>query len=548
MNRRTHFAARIIPLLLLSIWPLLMAGQGQAASSAAMLVVLPFENRSGAPGLHWIGESFPEVLSDRMSRPWLYTVARDDRAYAFERAGVPARAPLSRPTLFRISEQMDVDYAVLGSFTFDGETFSARAQLLDVKRLRLLPEQIESGPLVKILEIQTALAWNLLRQLRPDFDVTKEAFLAEAPAIRLDAFENYIRGILAGTREQKIAFLSEAVRRNPTYYRAMRELGKTHFEADQYRQAADWLSRIPPSDAGAREANFFLGLAAYHIGQNERAGQAFRFVASQLPLPEIYNNLGVVAYRSGQSSALQNFQKAIEADPQDPDYRFNLALAMTRGGDHAGAARQLRECLRLHPGDDEAETLLNTLSTPATAGTAADRAQPGSMTSVAGSLPDAKLPPRIKSNYDESSFEQLALEIQNVMELRLAQTDSATHASYHAERGREMLQQGFYAQAERELREASDLDPKNLSVQSGLSRALEKSHPEEARRAAQAALVLGSSVEALLVLARLDLQDNKPESAAQHIDRALQIAPRDPVVLELQNLVRQKLDADRSVR
>ncbi len=347
------------------------ASSSSPSPSSATLVVFPFENRSGAPGLQWISESFPEVLSERMSMPWLYTVPRSDRAYAFERAGVPGNVSLSRATLFRIAEQMDVDYAVLGSFTFDGETFAARAQLLDLKRLHLLPAQVESGPLVSILKVQGSLSWDLLRQIRPSLEISKENFLAQAPAIRLDAFENYIRGVLASTHEQKVRYFSEAIRRNPTYSRAILELGKTYFDAENYQQAADWFARIPATDQRAREANFYLGLSAYHLKQNDRAESAFRFVESQFPLPEISNNLGVVEYLGGDPAALGDFRKATEADPQDPDYHFNLALALARASDSAGAVRQLRDLLKLNPSDDEARALLATLTDMPNTGAAA---------------------------------------------------------------------------------------------------------------------------------------------------------------------------------
>ena len=49
------------------------------------------------------------------------------------------------------------------------------------------------------------------------------------------------------------------------------------------------------SGAVAREANFYLGLAAYAHGDFAKSESAFQFVAARLPLAEVYNNLGVVA-------------------------------------------------------------------------------------------------------------------------------------------------------------------------------------------------------------------------------------------------------------
>ena len=67
------------------------------------------------------------------------------------------------------------------------------------------------------------------------------------PGIRLDAFENYIRGIVAGTRAEKITRLREAIRLNPNYTRAMLQLGKAYLENRDYEQAVNWFSRIPKS-------------------------------------------------------------------------------------------------------------------------------------------------------------------------------------------------------------------------------------------------------------------------------------------------------------
>src|SRR5207237_7001691 len=77
---------------------------GQNENGGDTLVVLPFENRSQAPGLEWIGEAFPEVMSQRLGSPNLFAVTRESRDYAFDRLGIPSTTRLSRATLYRIAE------------------------------------------------------------------------------------------------------------------------------------------------------------------------------------------------------------------------------------------------------------------------------------------------------------------------------------------------------------------------------------------------------------------------------------------------------------
>src|SRR6185436_4770742 len=134
-----------------------------------------------------------------------------DRLYAFDRMGIPSTSRPSRATLFQIADQMDVDYVVIGKYLFDGNTFTARAQVMDVHRLRLLPEAVETGALTQLLDIQNALAWDLLRSLNASPLPGKDSFLRAGAPVRLDALENYIRGVIAPDVEDKVRFLRQAV-------------------------------------------------------------------------------------------------------------------------------------------------------------------------------------------------------------------------------------------------------------------------------------------------------------------------------------------------
>ena len=145
------------------------AAFGQTPSTAGETVlVVPFENQSKAPGIEWIGDSFPELLQERLNSATLFVLPREDRIRAYDRVGIPVGLHPSRATVYRIAEQLDVDYVVLGLYRFDGRTFTTTAQLLDMRRQHLLPEISESGPLIQLIDIQTALAWDVLHALRPE--------------------------------------------------------------------------------------------------------------------------------------------------------------------------------------------------------------------------------------------------------------------------------------------------------------------------------------------------------------------------------------------
>jgi tetratricopeptide (TPR) repeat protein len=483
------------------------------------MVVIPFENTSPTPGLEWIGESFPEAFHEQLNSPVLYVASRDERLRAYDRQGIPAGVHASRASLYRLAEQMDVDYAVLGSYRYDGERLTATAQLLDMRLQRLSPAATESAPLGDLGALQSALAWDVLRLVRIDFSVPKDKYVASVATMRLDAQENYIRGMLAATIEERLRYYREATRLSPDYARAWLELGKTYYAQRAYEPAIVALSQVPQSSlnsgALAREASFYLGLAAYAHGDYPKSESAFEFVAARLPLAEVYNNLGVVAASRGKTkTAADYFERAIQNDPSDPDYHFNLALALTQAGDRAGEARELRATLDHHANDEQAKVLLDGLAPSVGNGI------------VVASITSKPPLERIKRNYEEDAFRQMTMQIGSWAEERFVRSDPHAHARFHIELGRELLAHGFTTEAESEFRHAATIDPTSAAPLTALAEDYDaRGDAIEARAQAEAALRIRESADAYLLLARLDLRENKVDAAAEHINRALQLEP-----------------------
>jgi tetratricopeptide (TPR) repeat protein len=427
--------------------------------------------------------------------------------------------------LLRIAQQMDVDYVVLGSYTYDGNVFSTTAQVLDMQRLHLLPFVTESGSLLQVIDIQAAMSWDLMRQIQPGLAATKQDFIAETKDIRLDALENYVRGIVASDEAEKIRRFKEAVRLNPNYSVAMLQLGRTYFEQRDYVSAMIWFSKVPASDKHASEANFFLGLSAYYSANMERAAEAFRFVAARLPLTEVYNNLGVVEARRGKGASVDYLERAVQADPSDADYHFNLALSLVRVKDVQGAIRQLKETLSLRPTDNEAKAYLAVIS--------GNAVSPG------------RVPvERIKRNYDEASFRQLAFAIENAEETQMAHSDPKKHAALHVDHGKQQLLQGFYQEARDNFRKALTLDPDNAEAHVGLAKAqIALNDLSGARSELDSTLHSQPNPDAYVALGQLNLKENKLEAANEAVAQALRLEPANSAALQLKQQLAGKLRA-----
>ncbi len=498
-------------------------------ASGRTLVVIPFENTSPTPGLEWVGEAFSEVLHAQLDSPILYVATREDRLRAYDRQGIPASVHPSRASLYRLAEQMDVDYAVLGSYSYDGANLTATAQLLDMRNQKLMPPASESARLNDLGRLQSMLAWDIVRRARPDFSITKERYVASAPPMRLDALENYIRGLLSASAEERVQHYREATRLNPAFAEAWLELGKTYFGQRAFEPAVGALERIPPSSAVSREANFYLGLSSYARGDFERAETAFEFVAVRLPLAEVYNNLGVVAARRGEKRAAEDFERAIQNDPSSADYHFNLGVTLLRAGDRPRAARELRSALERRPTDGEARMALDAL-TPA----------PGA---VVPSAATSKLPfERLSREYEEQAFRQMTTQMQGWAEQQFARSDPRSHARYHVELGKELLAHGFITEAESEFRHAQAVDPTSAAPLTALAEVYDaRGDAAEARAQVETSLRVHESADAYLFLARLDLREDRIQPATENISRALQMEPGNLAAQDLKRTLAAKL-------
>lgn len=508
-----------------------VSGQETAQENTRLVVVTPFENTSGAPGLDWIGEAFAEVLGERLQNPGLELASREERADAFEHLGVPAHIRPSTATLYRVGETLDADYLVLGRYDFDGESFRATAQVLDLRALTLSSEVSEAGPLVKLIDIQTGLGWKLLQALHTETSMTQQQFVRSFPPVRLDAFENYVRGILATAPAERIRYFRKAVELNPAYGRALLELGKTQMAQKNYEAAARRLGAVSEDDPAAAEARFLLGLAQFYRGDTEASGQAFGFVEQQAGLTQACNNLGVVASRRGSEKAVEWFEKAVAAEPGNSDYHFNLGVALYRQGRRKEAREQLEKATALAPSDSEARSFLEELKRPG-------NANPGT---EAGSA-RVRLPlERLRTSYDEGAFRRTPQAQARAMERRLSAAEPRVHAEYHLEQGRKLLREKKLEEAEAQFRESILLDPTNSGAHLGLAQVLEeRGEVERGRAEARTALRLLPSAEAYVVLARLDLRDNSLSAARANVEEALRLEPDNQAARNLRAEIEQR--------
>ncbi len=525
-----HFLLRISTALLLvsSIAP--TCAQSQNGSSGGHVVlVLPFENRSGNASLNWIGDSFPDTLDQRLNSSGFLTISHDDRDYAFNHLGLPVQFRPSRATTIRIAQQLDANFVVIGSFTTNKDKIAIQARVLSVDGLRLSAPLEDGAPLSRLFDAENAVAWKVAREMNPQLNIAEGTFLAAPGSVPLPAFESYIRGTNAPSSQERIAKLKAAVAIAPDYAAALLSLGKTQFATHDYSAAATTLAKVPPASRLALEANFYLGLARFNSANYAGAEAAFSFVGIQLPLPEVTNNQAVALSRQGKD-AVALFQRASAADPSNEDYHYNLAIALFRRGDTVQALQEADAALKLKPGDNEAGALrARVASVPL--GTRLADGESGGFSPVE----------RINRSYSETSFRQAAFQLAQVRSMRMAVLPPAQQAKEYTQLGDEYLGQGLLPEAEEQFQAALTADSNSADARAGLARVREGSgNRTDARTEAQASLRLRSNVPALLVLARLDLAENNLAASADNVTHALALEPRNTAAIAMRQNLRQR--------
>lgn len=499
-------------------------------AAANSILVIPFENAARVADLDWVGESFAETLTERLAGPGRRLVTRQERMMALERLGLPATVALTRATVLRMAEGLEIDWVVLGRFEVNDGQLGAEAQLLDLRNPSLSPVIGGRGSFAQLLEVQGQLAWKILRWLDPTFSLSQEAFQQQFPRRRVTAFESYVRGLLALSREQQSRYFLQAARLQPDYSDPAFRLAQLYFQDQDYNTAARWFEKIPADDPLGLEARFYLALCYFHIRAYARARDTLAPLAERLPGKPVWNNLGVFASRQESGAdALDYFSRAQKADPADPNVYFNLGLHYARQQRWEEAVDALDQCVKLDPDDTEGHFLralaLEGLGREQEAKRARQRAvgdNPGLLLSLERRQFDLD---RLVENFTA----RLAGQRGQKESPPAGALARARHVDVHVKRGKDFLHRGQVEEAQGEFTEAILVDPDSHEAHLSLAEIYRRQgRLSQAVAELEASLWSQETVRARLQLAEIYLSQNRPAEARKQVEAALKLDPKNP--------------------
>ena len=553
--RRPFFSARYLILLSLIIISGAVSVEAQQPASPSraapapgyqqgVYLVFPFENAGSSPRFEWLGEGLEELTIQRLSAAGEQVYSHEGRLAELERYGLPHSSRLSRATMLRAAEDLDADFVIFGKFTANGKSLTMESRILRVNSTVLLPPLLETGDLDALMDLQLHLLWRMLLGGAPHYPLSLAEFTKRQRPLRLDAFEHYTRGLLASEDDARLRELREAARLEPEWPEPDFALGEAYFTRRDCNSALPWYARVPKAHNRYAEAAFATGVCRLLLRQPDRAEEVFTSLEETLRTsmvsgadsPEILNDLAIARARQGKvPAALADLRRAADLDPDTDDYAFNLGLLALQANDAAAAAGYFREAAEREPDNAEDRAMLILSLEKAGKKSEADQERETATETFGPSgLPAVRVDAksdfvsrliRIKTELDVTAL-RAGLESPSVPASADASTGAGDALVDHIRRARQELSAGHGEAAEKEFRAALAGDPSSAAAHRGLGEIdRRQGKMDEAVKELQASLEARDSAVVRTMLAKIYLEQKKPDLARAEVERALKLAP-----------------------
>jgi len=529
----------------------LSAQQPSSAAAAAVTgfqqgvyLVFPFENAGSSPRYDWLGEGLEELTIQRLAAAGEQVYSHAGRLTEQEHYGLPSSSRLSRATMLHAAEDLDADFVIFGKFTASATSLTIEARVLRVNPTRLLPPIRETSILDGLMALHLRVLWRVLSAAEPRYPLNLAEFSKRQRYLRLDAFEHYVRGLLAGEDDARLRELREAARLEPEWPDPDFALGDLYFTRRDCNSALPWYARLPKNYDRYTEAVFATGVCRLLLGQPDRAEEVFVALQNALrtnmvsgaDLPEILNDLAIARTRRGKVAEAQaDLRRAADLDPDEDDYVFNLGLLALQANDAVAAADHFREAVEREPDNPEDRAMLILSLERAGKKSEADQErETATETFGPNGLPAIRA--EAKSDF-VARLNRLKMEL-DVTALRAGLVSPGTPASApeaiessdsaaaHIRRARQELSAGHVEAAEKEFHAALTGESGNAAAHRGLGEIYRRQGKmEDAVKELQASLAARDSAMVRTLLAKIYLEQKKPDLARAEVERALKLAP-----------------------
>jgi TolB-like protein/Flp pilus assembly protein TadD len=373
----------------------------EAERPRIMLAVLPFENLSGDPAQEYFSDGLTEETIMRfgsMSPDRLGVIARTS-CMAYKR---------TEKSVFRIGQELGVDYVLEGSVRREASRVRVTAQLIRVRdQIQLWAENFDRPP-QSILDIHSEVGAAIAAQVKLELTPEGEKQL-RSQRVDQEAYDLYLRGRFHWAKStypevcKATEYFRKATERDPGFAMAFSgladslmvlpinsdvaprtafpeakaaitralELGEDSAEAHNSDAAAkfwfDW--NFAGAEAAARRAislnsnyslaHLYLAHVLSNVGRHEEALAAIQHARVLDPFSLITNTMyGQFLYQAGQlEESIEQFQETLEMEARFWVAHICLAKSYEQKGMYSEALEACEKAWQFSGGNTEAVSL-----------------------------------------------------------------------------------------------------------------------------------------------------------------------------------------------
>jgi serine/threonine protein kinase/tetratricopeptide (TPR) repeat protein len=287
------------------------------------IAVLPFANASGDPNLEYLGDGIASTVTASLSQLKGLRVMASDSVYAYKGRHVDPR---------QVGRELNVSSVLEGSVAKVGDTLEVNTNLVDTSDDTELWGSHYREKVSNIFSLEDNMSQQIAHALRLRLTGEQQDRLLAHATENTEAYDAFLKGLYytrqftPDSLKQGMTYLRQAVALDPNYALAYSTI------AYNYSIIEDWYvpprEVMPEAEAAAKKA-FQLDPT---LGDAE----------GQLAYTDHF-------YNYNQARAVQEFQHALELDPNDAQVRamYGWCLADLRRYDEGVA--QNAESLRLDP-------------------------------------------------------------------------------------------------------------------------------------------------------------------------------------------------------
>jgi tetratricopeptide (TPR) repeat protein len=187
----------------------------------------------------------------------------------------------------------------------------------------------------------------------PEFVPIAADSIAKIQEQFLDAY-SFLRAGMANERTGNYPGAIRAYQRGlavaPENVELLNSLGFALFQQGDSKEAVIALEKALAADPKHLKAHNNIALASVDLGELELAEAHYRESLAIEPQAAIYNDLGFVLERQGlPDEAFEQYEKALELDPESQSVHHNLGASLLRRGESAAAEAHFRAALERKP-------------------------------------------------------------------------------------------------------------------------------------------------------------------------------------------------------